>query len=189
MDNSDKKEFAILFYGTGELYDKPVTKNLLQLYFDALKQFSIEQVKEGVSQHALDPKHGSFFPKPADIVRHLQTGQLSPEEKAELCWAQIERSIRTIGSWGSLDLDDKQGLAALKSFTTWKSLCEMDSSKLTWAKKEFVSMYSTYEKTPIEMLPSSLPGRVELVEHKEKGVQDMKNILEGINKNRLENKK
>jgi len=39
------------------------------------------------------------------------------------------------------------------------------------------------------MLPSSLPGRVELVEHKERGVQDMKNILEGINKNRLENKK
>lgn len=188
MDDSDKKEFAVLFYGTGELYDKPVTKNLLQLYFDALKNFDIDQVKKGVSAHALDPKHGSFFPKPADIVRHLQAKQLTAEEKAELCWAQIEREIRTTGSWGKLELDDKQGLAALKSFTSWKDLCSMDVGKMTWAKKEFISMYSTYENTPIEMLPSSLPGRVELVEHKEESAKSMQNILEGMKQHRLDSK-
>ena len=107
-----------------------------------------------------DPVDGKFFPKPANIIKYLKPKELSPEEKAELAWAQIEREIRRTGSWGKLKLDDKQALAALKSFTTWKGLCSMDVSKLTWAKKEFMSMYSTYEKTPLEMLPSSLPGRV-----------------------------
>ncbi len=188
MDDSDKKDFAVLFYGTGELYDKPVTKNLLQLYFNALKNYSIEDVTAGVSKHALDPKHGTFFPKPADIVRHLQTGQLSVEEKAELSWAQLEREIRVTGAWGKLELDDKQGLAALKSFCSWKDLCAMNVDRMTWAKKEFISMYSTYENTPIDMLPSSLPGLVELVEHKKEQSESMQRITDGIKKYRLDNK-
>jgi len=188
MDDSDKKEFAVLFYGTGELYDKSVTKNLLQLYFNALQNYSIEEITAGVSAHALDPKHGTFFPKPADIVRHLQTGNLSTGEKAELAWAQITGKIRSSGVYGKLDIDDKQALAALRSFISWKELCMMDVTKMTWAKKEFMSMYSTYENTPVDMLPSSLPGLVELQEHKEKGAQDMKSILDGISKHRLDNK-
>ncbi len=184
MDDSNKKEFAVLFYGTGELYDKAVSTNLLQLYFAALKEYSIEDVTAGVGAHALDPKHGTFFPKPADIVRHLQTGKLSTEEKAELAWAQINHELRKHGPYGSLELDDKQGIAALKSFTTWKEFCAMDTKTMTWAKKEFISMYSTYENTPLEMLPSSLPGLEELHNHKEKyaelGTQSAGDIIKTL---------
>jgi len=174
-----------MFYALGEYYDKPVSTELLKMYFSYLIEFTIEQVQAGAKAHQLDPKHGTFFPKAADIIRHLQTGKLTTEEKGELAWAQIEREIRVTGSWGKLEMDDKQGLAALKSFTSWKDLCSMDVSKLTWAKKEFLSMYSTYENTPLELLPSSLPGRVELVEHKQKEAQSMGNILQGIKQYRL----
>jgi hypothetical protein len=55
-----------------------------------------------------------------------------------------------------------------------------------FAKKEFMSHYSTYDKTPLDMLPSSLPGLVELHNHKEKyevkGAQSMQHILDGIKK-------
>ena len=182
MDDSNKKEFAVLFYGTGELYDKSVSTNLLQLYFAALKEYTIEDVTAGVGAHALDPKHGTFFPKPADIVRHLQTGKLSTEEKAELAWAQITHEVRKTGIYGNLVLDDKQALAALRSFTSWKEFCGMDVSKLTWAKKEFISMYSTYQNTPLEMLPSSLPGLIELQDHKKQEAQSMQNLLQGMDK-------
>ena len=182
MDDSNKKEFATLLYGTGEMYDRAVSTNLLQLYFSALRGYSIEDVTKGIGDHALDPKHGSFFPKPADIVRHLQTGKLSTEEKAELAWAQITHEVRRIGVYGKLVLDDKQALAALRSFTSWKEFCLMDVTKQTWAKKEFLSMYSTYQNTPLEMLPSSLPGLVELQHHKEKEAQSLQNILGGMEK-------
>ena len=188
MNDSDKKDFAVLFYGLGEYYDKSVTKNLLLIYFDDLKQYSLDEVKEGARKHRLDPKHGTFWPKSADIIRHLKSNEITTEQKAELAWAQIEREIRATGSWGKLEMDDKQGLSALKAFTSWKDLCSMDVSKMTWAKKEFMSMYSTYENTPIEMLPSSLPGRVELVEHKQADKKSMENILNGINQHRLNNK-
>ena len=188
MDDSDKKEFAILFYGTGELYDKPVTKNLLQLYFDALKGYSIDEIKGGVSKHALDPKHGTFFPKPADIVRHLQTGEISTEDKAELAWSQVIREIRRTGSYGTLKLDDKQAMAAVKALGSWQQLCNSTEQEMTWKKKEFISVYETYEKTPVEFLPSSLPGRIGLVEHKKEMAESFASIQDGISKFRLKNK-
>jgi len=187
MDNSDKKEFAILFYGTGELYDKSVSKNLLQLYFDALKNYSIEDVKSGVSKHALDPKHGTFFPKPADIVRHLQASEISTEQKAELAWAQVMREIRRTGSYGTLKLDDKQAIAAVKSLGSWQQLCSSTETDMTWKKKEFISMYETYERTPVELLPSSLPGIIGLVEHKKEVSSTMQRINDGIKNHRLKN--
>ena len=192
MNDSDKRQFQEIVLATAELYSTAkkieVTPIMLKLFFSSLKQFTVERVSYGFEQHLSDPIDGKFFPKPANIIKHLQVKELTAEEKAELGWAQIERSIRTTGSWGKLELDDKQALAALKAFSSWKELCAMDASKLTWAKKEFISMYSTYEHTPIDMLPSSLPGRIELVEHKKKGARDMANILEGINQHRLTNK-
>ena len=171
MDNSNKQEFAKVFYAMGEFYTKQVSEELLFMYFDDLLEFSIEDIKHGAKCHRQDPNHGTFFPKPADIIRHLQTGKLSTEQKAELAWAQVNQELRKHGAWGNLELDDKQGIAALKAFTTWKEFCLMDASKMTWAKKEFISHYSTYENTPLEMLPSSLPGLEDLHNHKEKHAQ------------------
>lgn len=182
MDNSDKQEFAKLYYALGEYYDKPVNTELLSMFFDDLSDLSIQDVKAGARLHRLDPKHGTFFPKAADIIRHLQTGKLSTEEKAELAWAQITHEVRRTGTYGNLVLDDKQALAALRSFTSWKEFCAMDVSKLTWAKKEFLSMYSTYQNTPVEMLPSSLPGLVELQHHKKQEAQSMQNLLQGMDR-------
>jgi len=189
MDDSNKTEFATLYYALGEYYEKNVSKELLMMLFDDLMEFTINDVKGGAKAHRADPKHGTFFPKAADIIRHLQTGKLSTGEKAELAWAEVMQRLRSSGSYGGLKIEDRQGIAALKAFITWKEFCAMDASKLTWAKKEFISMYSTYDKTPLDMLPSSLPGLVELHNHKErhqkKGLQNMGDVMDGINKRRL----
>lgn len=181
MDNSNKSEFATMFYALGEYYDKPVSTELLKMYFSDLIEFSIEQVQYGAKQHRLDPKHGTFFPKAADIIRHLQTGNLSSEEQAEIAWGEVMQCLRVNGAYGGLKIENKQAIAAFKSFTTWQDFCAMDSSKMTWAKKEFLSMYSTYDKTPVDMLPSSLPGLVDLHNHKEKykqlGAQSASDIM------------
>jgi len=188
MDDSSKNEFAALFYGLGEYYDKPVTKHLLMIYFDDLKRYSLEEVKQGTSKHRLDPKHGTFLPKSADIIRHLPKNELSVENKAELAWAQVIREIRRTGSYGTLKLDDKQAIAAVKALGSWMQLCGSTEKEMTWKKKEFMSVYETYETTPIELLPSSLPGRIGLVEHKKELGESMQRLSDGIANYRLLNK-
>lgn len=192
MDESNKKEFATIFYAMGEFYDKSVSTELLVMYFDDLSELTIDDVRYGAKCHRQDPKHGTFFPKPADIIRHIQTGKLSAEEQAEIAWGEIMQCLRKNGAYGGLKIENKQAIAAFKAFTTWKEFCAMDASKLTWAKKEFLSMYSTYDKTPVDMLPSSLPGLVELHNHKEKhqqkGTQNILSVLSGMNTKKLNTK-
>jgi len=184
MDDSNKREFQEIVLATAELYSTvkkiEVTPIMLKLFFSSLRDYTVEQVSYGFEQHLSDPVDGKFFPKPANIIKHLTVDELSADEKAELAWAQIQHQIRATGAYGNLDIDDKQGVAALKAFTTWKELCAMPVDKLTWAKKEFISMYATYQNTPLEMLPSSLPGLVELQEHKKQKAQSMKNLLQGM---------
>ena len=188
MNDLDKKAFAELMVGNGEVHNKEVSKSLMQSYFDMLSAYSIEQVKDGFYKHNLDPVDGKFFPKPANIIRHLQTSEISAEDKATLAWSQVIREIRRVGSWGALKLDDKQALAAVKSLGSWQQLCNSTETEMTWKKKEFMSIYNTYEKTPVEFLPSSLPGRIELVEHKKEASESMKRIVDGIEKFRLNKK-
>jgi hypothetical protein len=172
MIESDKREFQEIVLATAELYSMTkkveVTPVMLKLFYSALREFAIEQVIYGFQQHLRDPVDGKFFPKPANIIKHLQVKEISPEEKAELAWAQIQDCIRKNGTYGNLDIDDKQAIAAVKAFTTWKELCALPVDRQTWAKKEFISMYTTYENTPLESLPFSLPGMVDLYNHKKK---------------------
>ena len=189
MIDQDKQSFKELMVGVGELYNKEITKPLMRIYFQALANHSLADVERGLSAHTMDAKHGSFFPKPADIVRHLQTGDLSAENKAVLAWAQVVREMRVNGSYGSLKLDDKQAVAAVKSIGSWQQLCSSTEKELVWKKKEFISLYETYEKTPLELLPSSLPGRVALVEHKKEQSAGMKNLIDGVKKYRQLNNK
>lgn len=180
MNDSDKKAFAELMVGNGEMYNKQVSKSLMQIYFDTLIDYSIDDLRVGFSKHSLDSKNGSFFPKPADIVRHLQSDKINTEDKAALAWNQIVREIRRVGAYGSLKLDDKQALAAIKAVKSWKDLCAMPEKDLTWAKKEFIANYTTYENTPLELLPSSLPGLEELHEHKNEEKEAYARIQSGI---------
>ena len=158
MDTNDKAHFQSIMIGVGELYSKEITKPLLQIYFQALQKYSIEQVSSAFTAHMVDPKHGTFMPKPADLVRIIDADKPSAKDRAELAWIQIENAMSRIGAYGTLRMDDKQALAAIKNIGSWQSLCHTDIDKLQWKKKEFIELYQNFENTPVEMLPSHLPG-------------------------------
>ena len=190
MLDSDKDKFCELLEGIADVFSSAkkvnVTVPMLQVYFMSLNEYSYQQVEWAIGEHLKDPVDGKFFPKPANIISHLQTSEVSTEDKGLLAWGQIIREMRRIGAYGSLELDDKQALAAIKAVKSWKDLCAMPEKDLTWAKKEFLANYKTYENTPLELLPSSLPGLAELHEHKNKVSESFARIEAGINKFRLD---
>lgn len=186
MNSEDKKAFQVLMVGAGETYGRQITRPLLDIYFEALKQYSIEEVSVSFSKHLVCPKHGTFFPKPADLVRNIKADEIPPEMMAEMAWMQIEDQMRRKGAYGSLKLDDKQALAAVKSLGSWQDLCHTNTDKLQWVKKQFVENYMTFENTPVEMLPSHLPGIEDLhnqrVEMKKAGCRSISDLLGKMNK-------
>lgn len=81
MIEQDKNDFRDVMSVTCELYGKSVSQTMLRLYFGTLQQFTIEQVRQAIGEHISDKKSGSFFPKPADIIRKIEGEDLSPSEE------------------------------------------------------------------------------------------------------------
>lgn len=193
MQDQDKGRFREMMMAAGEVYGREITKPLLQMYFAALASLSIEQAQAAMMAHMRNPDNGQFFPKPADLLRAVsgtskqQTAAI--EDRASIAWACIERDIRLIGSYGTLKLDDKQALATVKAMGGWRELCMCDEDKLEWKRKEFIRMYETFERTPIEALPSSLPGLIELSEHKAAGRGQLQSLADGVAKYRAQGPK
>jgi len=76
------------------MYGKTASKVLMNMYFNALQRYSIDQVSEGFNKHILDEKHGSFMPKPADIIRHMQEPkQLQIESKGTLSYCETTENL------------------------------------------------------------------------------------------------
>lgn len=191
MKNEDKRAFFDLMMAAGEVYGREVTQPMAAIYFSALANVSIEQVQEAMMAHMQNPDSGQFFPKPADLIKQM-TGTTKQqdaaiEDRAAVAWACIERDIRRIGSYGTLKLDDKQALATVKAMGGWQSICQTETSKMEWKRKEFIRMYETFERTPLEALPSSLPGRIELSEVKAAGPVALDKLAIGVSKWRKEN--
>lgn len=186
MKNEDKRAFFDLMMAAGEVYGREVTQPMAAIYFSALANVSIEQVQEAMMAHMQNSDSGQFFPKPADLIKQM-TGTTKQqdaaiEDRAAIAWACIERDIRRIGSYGTLKLDDKQALATVKAMGGWQSICQTETSKMEWKRKEFIRMYETFERMPLDALPSSLPGRIEMSEVKQAGPVALDKLALGLAK-------
>ena len=187
MNDSDKKEFATQMMLIAEIYDKPVSKEKMKIYFATLKEYSIDQVKHGIQLHMADTEQGQFFPKPANIIKHIE-GQLpSVIDRAEIAWLEVENAIRFIGSYGTLKLQDKIAVAAVKSLGSWSDLCSTNIDKMQWKKKEFINAYELLSNTPLEMLPRSLHGIEDIKNAKSESKSQLKSLQDGLKKYRENN--
>lgn len=187
MNNGDFDAFRSMLVGLSQIYDKDITKATGEIYWNALKQFPIDLVQYAINAHVNNPESGMYFPKPADLIKHLVATEkqltLESNDRAELSWNVIIGEISRIGSYGTLKLEDGQAMAAVKAIGGWMALCMMPTDKHTWAKKEFIAAYNTYERTPTELLPNKLPGRIAIHNHKikqQQGAIGMKQVLEKL---------
>lgn len=184
MTDNDKMEFARLLMAAGELYNREISKELKRMYFDALKDLPIQVIEAALNAHVNDPDAGQFFPKPADLRRHLlgtaKQQAEAVEDRAAVAWAAILGQIQRTGAHGNLVLEDKQALATVQAMGGWRNLCMTLTEDLTWRRKDFIGLYETFERTPLEVLPASLPGIIELGQHKAQGTKSLGSLMGGI---------
>jgi len=147
MDDNDKQAFAEKLLATGEIYDKKVSKTLLSVYFEAVKNYSIEEVTDALGKHLVNPDNGHFFPKPADIVR-LISG--STESRAMKAWTIVLYGIKHIGPWDSPDFEDPKSHSVIKELGGWQELCRVTDQELPFKKIEFEKRYKAFILEPPE---------------------------------------
>lgn len=170
MKPEDQNRFREIMAGLGDYYKEKITKTLMTVFWEDFEDCNIDDFAKAVSSHRKDPDQGMFFPKTANLIKQLHgTGKQqarSIEGKAELAWAGIIAHLTTWGPYQTYKSKDGVSLAAFHAVGGMSKLSTASNDDLVWIKKEFVSMYETYENTPIENLPQNILGLADLQKHK-----------------------
>ena len=163
MEINKEKAIEILF-SVAEMYGKELSQGALNIFFMGIKSLSQEEFEEAVSKHLEDQEKGMFFPKPADLIGQVRrSGKQNSEmvsQSAELGWSLVMDQLARVGSYGSLKVSDKVAIETVRQMGGWKSLCMTHTDKMSFKQREFMSLYQTVIKTPQNLLPDELAGRI-----------------------------
>ena len=158
MNANDYPEFVTLWTQVCEVYGKPPSDGALDLMFNALRRFDLDAIKQALTAHVNDTKHGDFVPKPADIVRQVEG---DGDTRALSAWAKVEDAIRRVGPYETVVFDDPRTMAAVREMGGWIKLCDVTDRDLPFKGNEFKKRYEGYISRPPEQFPAKLIGMTE----------------------------
>lgn len=150
MTEGDRGQFAEAMHALGETFNEPVSDIRSETYFDALREFTIEQVN-GAALVAI--RSCKFFPKPVEL-RELILG--TPEGHADDAWAELIREVRRVGYIGAPSFSDERTERAInETWGSWRRLCETlpgEGPELIGWIKQFKAAFQSLEKRDVSKL-------------------------------------
>lgn len=141
MQESDKREFASILQATMDVYNKDISTDVIKLWWMALQNFSIDQVKTGLSKYITSADCGKFPPKPADII-FMMEGNSS--DAAFTAWNKVLEAMSRAGSYKSVCFDDPIIHLAIDDIGGWIGLGESEEKDLPFIQKRFEQAYRNY---------------------------------------------
>ncbi len=152
--------------GVSEIYGKQFTDGSFQIYLECLKNYTDEEIRMGFNAHVKDTSNGQFFPKPADIVRHID-GTI--EDSAYLAWNKIHNA--NAGYYDTVIFDDPIIHSVISDMGGWIYFCEqragLEEREVKFFQKEFLDRYKATKRTGVFNAPQKLVGYFELTNQDE----------------------
>jgi hypothetical protein len=157
---SDSAQFGALMAALCTTFDRQPSRLLIETYFNALADLTIEQVGRA-AQLAISSCR--FFPKPIELRELVES---SPDDRAQAAWALLEEARAKVGYWVSVWFDDDPAMAQAltDTFGGWLAFCDQMhmvfseetgrqigglSAEMQRAKqKEFLANYRRAVKAP-----------------------------------------
>lgn len=159
MRTQDKVKFAELLAGVMAVHSKNVTQMLLDIWWNAMQRYDLDQVREAFNQQTMDPDSGQFCPKPADIVKQLQG---THGDRAMLAWGKVFDAIGCVGPHRSVQFDDAAIHACIDDLGGWIQICKITMDELPFLQKRFCDTYRAYSRRPRHEYPKTLIGLSDL---------------------------
>lgn len=138
MNVGDKKEFMAIMYAMAENFNAQTTNAGLRIRFDALRQYSIGQVRQACTEVVRSRKF-SGMPNVAEIIEKIDGGTKADIAERE-AYGVIEQ-IRRVGAYGTPVFLDKTTCFLMNSIFRWGELCSRPERELKFFIKDFVSAY------------------------------------------------
>ncbi len=153
MTETERPEFMKLLISTADLYKQELSSDVVELWWNSLKSFGLNRVRQAFSKHIQDPAKGEWMPKPANIIAKLKG---SPERSALLAWTEVEEAVSKVGRYETVQFADPVINAVIRNLGGWISLCDQNLDE-PWTQKEFERRYLAYSEIGAG-LNEPLPG-------------------------------
>lgn len=118
MTNSDVPRFAQMLALLAETFNEPMSDAKVEGYFQALQEFSIEQL-EGAGRHCF--RYAKYFPRPSHFFEFLCGDK---EQLAHVAQGALLSEVRRVGYSGKPKLSDTTWEAVKLVWGSWRNLCE-----------------------------------------------------------------
>jgi hypothetical protein len=155
MKNTHREQFASLMAGLGELYGKPLSPQLIAIYWDGLREYEFDEVKVAINLHVRNPDTGQFMPKIADVVKFLEGNTLTQAMRA---WQKVNEAMRKVGTYATVVFDDPIIHAVIQDMGGWQPLGLVSDDEWPFKAREFEKRYQGYKVKPPQSYPRKLIG-------------------------------
>jgi hypothetical protein len=141
------------------MYRQDVSSFALEVWWQSMQGFDIEQVRKAFTAHAMDPDRGQFAPKPADLIRVLQGTR---GDRSLVAWGKLLDAMQRVGAYTTVCFDDGLIHLAVEDCGGWIKCCRGLTDELPFLQKRFCDAYKAYSSMPDVKYPPKLYGEHEI---------------------------
>ena len=144
LDNlEEKRRFASLMVALADYYKQEISKGVMALYWEGLKQYDFASIEKAAWAHTQSPdESGRWMPKISDLTKVLQG---STKDQASLAWSKVDRAIRTVGTYTDVAFDDPLIHRVIQDMGGWVHIGSKDDDAWPFVAKEFENRYRGYK--------------------------------------------
>lgn len=159
MTETDRPAFARALFVLGETFNESISDLRAEGYFDALRDFSLEEATAAIREALRTCK---FFPKPVEL-RELVDGDA--DTNADQGWAEVIREVRRVGYMGWPHFTDSRiEMVVVDVWGSWSRLCQTlpgEGPELVGWMKQFKSAYrSQGVRARTDALAAGMPSNL-----------------------------
>jgi hypothetical protein len=161
MQKHNEKKFAELMVVLAEVYDdgRPPSKLKMEVYFQALKQFGIDEIEKAV-KGLIYTRTTASFPKPAEIIQEIKG---TTSNHATLAWLEVLEKVKRVGHYENVNFSDPMIYGVIEVMGGWVRFAgDMTADDEKWKQREFEKLYEVLSKNPRGNSPEYLPGLIEI---------------------------
>ena len=151
MHIQDMEKFQQILNWVFSYYEKELTDLTYEMYWNGLKEYSIDEVQAGFNAHLQHPEEGKWWPKVSDIIKNCKGGT---QDSAMQAWHEVETAIRKVGGYQDVVFHDPLIHQIIHKMGGWIDFCDIpDEKSLMFRSIEFKKNYRALYATPKQLQP------------------------------------
>lgn len=148
MVESELPDFAKTLLAVADYYGKELSENVVDLYWNGLREYDLASVKRALWAHVRNPDTGQWMPKIADIAKVTQG---RTDDQAAIAWSKVDQAVRRVGTYQCVVFDDAVIHRVILDMGGWVYIGAKDEKEWPFVAKEFQNRYRGYrmrDETP-----------------------------------------